>query len=1225
MKKFISLMLALTMAITLFVGIEIPVSAASVSRPVMDSDNAAMFIGFITNNGKLTESEIKNSDTYKILTNTYTGENEDAKLLAVKLFIEMNTAQMANQANANRDYFAANVISYLEKHVPESESSGLSESVINEYRNHYSKILVDAIKEEVDVFFSGVSDSIFRVSDLYDAYGSITGAVGKAEEIVDYTMAAINTFCLVFENEYAGRYGYFQSYLANRPSWDSSDDEPFKALMAGNRMIYSDNNWMAKFIDIFSFITNKDSFSNHYDTLDYWAEYTYRLGLYIKSIMQVSTPTTPSTPSTPVVEVSSVHFAVSSYSIFMNYKLTNPATAYPTHATNRAVTYSSGDTSIAKVDASGTITPVSPGTVTIYATAPNGTSGSCTITVLPFHATEKDGGYEITKYVGNGGAVTIPKMAQDKFIISIGERAFSYCSALTSITIPDSVTSISDFAFNNCDSLTSIKISDSVTSIGNSAFFYCTSLTSITIPDSVTSIGSSAFSDCDSLTSITISDSVTSIGDFAFTNCSSLTSITIPDSVASIGDGTFRFCDNLTSVTLPDSVTSIGDYAFWFCYSLTSVTIPDSVTSIGDSAFSNCDSLTSITIPDSVTSIGDWAFANCESLTNVTIPDSVTSIGRYAFRSCDSLTSITIPDSVTSIGDAVFECCNGLTSIIVSDNNSYYSSLDGVLYNKGRTELICCPAGKTDSFTVPKSVTSIDDWAFYKCDNLTSVTIPDSVTSIGAQSFSRCTRLTSIIVSDNNANYSSLDGVLYNKDKTELICYPAGKTGSLSVPDSVTSIGSSAFSCCTSLTSVTIPDSVTSIGYMAFYDCSSLNDVYFVGTEQEWNAISIDDYNDLLTNATIHFVPCYYGHDYNSVVTEPTCTEDGYTTHTCSSCGDNYTDSTVAASGHNYVDGVCTGCGEALELPGELKFASASLSLGDNLKVNFKVDTALFAEGAYENPYVVFEFMGEEIRVDEYKLNGNRYDFTLPVAPNQMKYEIRATLYADFGGVQYVSETITYSASKYCYNQLNKTTDASFKTLLVDMLNYGTQFQKYLQNDKAEGFTAADYINNEVTAEQAAYATTATPSLETHQNLTYETIENPTATWKGAGLLLADSVVMRVRFTLPEDVSIDDVTVKVTTEMGDEWYFTSADVDNIESASPSAGYYLYLNKLLGYQMREKVRFTIYNGDTAISNTLQYSIETYAYRQQNTTTNGLGELVIAMMKYGNSARTYAYSN
>ena len=244
------------------------------------------------------------------------------------------------------------------------------------------------------------------------------------------------------------------------------------------------------------------------------------------------------------------------------------------------------------------------------------------------------------------------------------------------------------------------------------------------------------------------------------------------------------------------------------------------VTSIGNDAFYDCYSLTSITIPDSVTIIGDYAFEDCTSLTSVTIGNSVTSIGYAAFCACDSLTSITIPDSVTSIGD----------------------------------------------------------WAFSYCDSLTSITIPDSVTSIGDYAFLRCGSLANITVDSANTAFSSDKyGVLFNKDKTELIQYPIGNTRtSYKIPDSVTSIGSYAFKYCTSLTSVeigdsvtsigdwafdgcdsltsiTIPDSVTSIGYYAFSGCDSLTDVYYTGTEAQWKAISIGSYNGYLTNATIHF------------------------------------------------------------------------------------------------------------------------------------------------------------------------------------------------------------------------------------------------------------------------------------------------------------------------------------------------------------------------------------
>ena len=248
---------------------------------------------------------------------------------------------------------------------------------------------------------------------------------------------------------------------------------------------------------------------------------------------------------------------------------------------------------------------------------------------------------------------------------------------------------------------------------------------------------------------------------------------------------------SIQSVIIRDGVTSIGDRAFYACNSLTSVTIGNSVTSIGYNAFYYCDSLTSVTIPNSVTSIGLGAFARCSSLAFVTIPNSVTSIGESAFYNCSSLPSVTIPNSVRSIGDYAFNGCKSLTSV-----------------------------------TIPNSVTSIGEGAFGNCKSLTSVTIPNSVTSIGSSAFECCSSLTSINVDANNANYCSIDGVLFSKDKTTLIQYPAGNTRiEYIIPNSVTSIGVGAFGDCYSLTSVTIPNSVTSIGKGAFGDCYSLTSI----------------------------------------------------------------------------------------------------------------------------------------------------------------------------------------------------------------------------------------------------------------------------------------------------------------------------------------------------------------------------------------------------------------
>ena len=324
--------------------------------------------------------------------------------------------------------------------------------------------------------------------------------------------------------------------------------------------------------------------------------------------------------------------------------------------------------------------------------------------------------------------LTIPEYINGYKVTTIGENAFSECTGLTKLVIPETTKTIGDRAFYGCTGLTEFTVPESVTSIGNQIFYKASNISTVyynssygssdnpvlrysnitkvvfggkyvpsyilqdcsweidvVILDGVTSIGSSAFNGCSSLTEIVIPDGVTSIRGSAFNGCSSLTEIVIPDRVTIIENSAFSGCGSLTEIVIPDGVTSIGTYAFSGCSSLTEIVIPDSVTSIGIQAFYCCYSLTEIVIPNSVTSIGTGAFCYCSSLTKIVIPVSVTSIGTDAFEYCSSLTEIVIPDSVTSIGNSAFHGCSSLTEVYYTGSEAQWSAITIASYNSALT------------------------------------------------------------------------------------------------------------------------------------------------------------------------------------------------------------------------------------------------------------------------------------------------------------------------------------------------------------------------------------------------------------------------------------------------------------------------------------------------------------------------------------------------------------
>lgn len=347
--------------------------------------------------------------------------------------------------------------------------------------------------------------------------------------------------------------------------------------------------------------------------------------------------------------------------------------------------------------------------------------------------------------------------------------------------------------------ISSDSISNHYQTTKSSAYYVITNkypkTTKIILPESVSSLGNYAFYDCDTLTDIIIPNSVTSIGKVAFGFCTSLTSITIPNSVTELVSGsTFYKCSNLTKVNLPNTISVINNAMFQYCSSLSNITIPESVISIDKYAFDGCTNLNNLVIPSSVSSIGYRAFSNCTNLTNIVIPSSVTEFGGQAFVNTPWLTNqqaisenglvlvnnilidgvtatgdVVLADSVVGISDYAFWKCEGLTSIVLSENIP--SIGQHTFYN-------CINLANIE---ISDSVTSIGEYAFYNCDGLSSIEIPENVTSIGSYAFQYCNNLSDVTLSNG-----------------------------------LESIGRSSFENCTSLTDITIPSSVTTIRKYAF-------------------------------------------------------------------------------------------------------------------------------------------------------------------------------------------------------------------------------------------------------------------------------------------------------------------------------------------------------------------------------------------------------------------------
>lgn len=476
------------------------------------------------------------------------------------------------------------------------------------------------------------------------------------------------------------------------------------------------------------------------------------------------------------------------------------------------------------------------------------------------------------------GCSTLKTVTLHDGITFIGAKAFYGCTSLSSITIPKGVTKIEDYSFYYTG-LTSLSIPSHVKNIGEGAFSCCESLKNLTIENGTTSIGQGAFYSCDSLTRVSLPDSITELGEGAFNNCQSLISIKLSKNITTVSG--FNECGSLTSISIPSGVTSVS--GFYRCTSLTSVSLPNTVTDLN--GFNHCYSLKEINIPNSVITIG--GFSNCTNISRVVMPDSVKIIWGNSFSNCYSLTQVTLGSGLEDIKDdafrncyALYEICNKSSIVLdrASDENgciTYYGARvitdesqsriqninDFIVYKGdgyvillryiGDNDVITlpsfddCPQYTINSrafymndvvskVTVPEGVTGILNYVFSECKSLTVVNLPASVSLIDRSAFNNSNALTAININSANEKYKSINGVLYSKNGTQLLCYPKSKPDThFTIPHGVLEIASGTFDNCRNLVSVTIPDSVTKINGGAFSQCYSLSSVNIPSSVKE--------------------------------------------------------------------------------------------------------------------------------------------------------------------------------------------------------------------------------------------------------------------------------------------------------------------------------------------------------------------------------------------------------
>lgn len=414
-----------------------------------------------------------------------------------------------------------------------------------------------------------------------------------------------------------------------------------------------------------------------------------------------------------------------------------------------------------------------------------------------------DGSAIITRYSGSAAALTIPSSLDGHTVKQIGSYAFEKNTTLTSVSIPETVTELKYSAFMDCTSLTAVTIPSGLTksgSLGSGAFSGCSALTTVQFGSGLVSIPEALFEGT-GLKTITLPESVTSIGPWAFANCTKLEQVSFPAGLTLIDLGAFENCTALTAVKLPKRLTKLGYEVFKNCSALKSVWIPKSLTNNGSGdGFKGCTALTDITFETGITKIANYQFAG-SPIKSITIPGTVTTVGMSAFSDCANLTAIDLPSSVTEIDGYAFEKCTGLTAV-----------------------------------TLPKHLRKLGTYAFAGCTALKSVFIPLSLQTASSP-FRNCTALTDVTFEDGR---TELPDTLLEGSGVRQLTVPQTVTKigysafadctqltAITLPAGLRELGNEAFKGCTALTGVALPDSLTALGYGVFRDCSALTAAEF--------------------------------------------------------------------------------------------------------------------------------------------------------------------------------------------------------------------------------------------------------------------------------------------------------------------------------------------------------------------------------------------------------------